>query len=459
MFDNIYYALADSGSPVTIVDYEIVPEKFRGLLQPISKNLVGANGSQLDVIGSLKTEIELFPNSPKYETDIIVTKNICETILIGSDFLTQHNCVLDFSNLTLKIRENTAPLLKTSWSPKSSKHLKVNIAKTITIPPKTVVDNVKCYLKSQHTKRCCYITVSGVINPADTLLNKKFSIKSPSMLVNFKRGKSYIKITNPNDFEITVYKNQTFGQLETLSDGTINCLNTNFIHDSKATQPKQHVAEDCARVTDKNKLEQLFEKLKIDQLTHLQDHEISAIKTLISKYQHVFYDKDKGLPAADLPEHEIILDTTKPIRAPYRKIPLALKPEAEKLVKELMDQDIIEPASNSPYHSPAFIIKKRNSTYRLVTDYRKINDHVIRAYQPLPSIDEVTSIWADCKYWSVVDLHSAYHQVKLKKESRPATACSIPGVAFLGENACFFFIFLYFFVLPFFVLSEKIGCH
>ena len=156
---------------------------------------------------------------------MIVTKNLCESILIGSDFLTQHNCILNFSNLTLSVSDTVIPLLKTSDCFKNRKHIKVNIAKTASIPPKTVVHNVKCYLKSQHTKKCCYITTSGIVDPADALLNKKFGIKSPNLLVNFKRGKSYLQITNPNEFEITIYKNQTFGNLETVTSRTVNHLN------------------------------------------------------------------------------------------------------------------------------------------------------------------------------------------------------------------------------------------
>lgn len=99
-----------------------------------------------------------------------------------------------------------------------------------------------------------------------------------------------------------------------------------------------------------------------------------------------------------------------------------------------MDQDyIIEPATNSAFHSPSFIVQRNvgnTKKYRLVTDYRNINRHVIRNYQPLPSIETVTSIWAGCKFWSVADLHSAYHQINLKNSSRAITATSVPGVSY-----------------------------
>ena len=66
-----------------------------------------------------------------------------------------------------------------------------------------------------------------------------------------------------------------------------------------------------------SKLEQLFSKLKIHEMTYLTDSEIDTVKKLVTKYQNAFYDEDKGLPAANLPAHQIILDTDKPIRTPY----------------------------------------------------------------------------------------------------------------------------------------------
>ena len=68
---------------------------------------------------------------------------------------------------------------------------------------------------------------------------------------------------------------------------------------------------------------------------------------------------------------KIRLDTDKPIRAPFRPIALALRPHAEREIKRLMDLDIIE-LSNSPYHSPAFIIAKKGqrSNHKLPPDFR-----------------------------------------------------------------------------------------
>lgn len=108
----------------------------------------------------------------------------------------------------------------------------------------------------------------------------------------------------------------------------------------------------------------------------------------MSKHSDVFAVDEGGIiKPAKIKPHKIILDTDKPIRAPFR--PIALE------IKRLMDLDIIEP-SNSPYNSPAFILEKKgakgeNTKYRLISDLRLVNKHVIRSFQPLPRTTSNTS--------------------------------------------------------------------
>lgn len=439
MFNDLFYALADTGSPVTIVSYDLIPKDLLSTISPVQTNLIGANGSSLDVVGKLPIDF-YFPThfKSKFNCSAIIAKNVCENILLGSDFLSDNNCVLDFSNLTMTVNNFSIPLLKIDSNTSRNKTFKVNITKTIVIPPHTKVDNVQCSLKCKRKKISSYHTFSGIVTPAENLLSKKFGISSPSFLTNFNKGKGYIQISNTNDFPITLYRNQTFGILEKLQQHTVNHLqesllqyqnsiHVNSVHDDDIKPSNQDTSTPDS--LNNVKLNNLFDKLKIQEMTHLSSEQKFELKDLITKYQHIFYDEDKGLPAANLPEHEIVLDTDKPLRTPYRQIPLALKPHAVKLIQDMMDKDIIEPARSSPYHSPAFVIK-RNNKFRVIVDYRLVNSHVIRNYQPLPSIDNITSMWSGCKYWSSIDLHSAYFQINLSKKSRPITAASIPGVSY-----------------------------
>ena len=103
-----------------------------------------------------------------------------------------------------------------------------------------------------------------------------------------------------------MYKNQTFGTLETVTAKAVNLLNNDYSHDELYEMRNENSsAVHKIKADDNTKLEQLFDKLKIHEMTHLNEHEIDIVKSLIAKYQHVFYDEDKGLPPANLPGRNV----------------------------------------------------------------------------------------------------------------------------------------------------------
>ena len=66
----------------------------------------------------------------------------------------------------------------------------------------------------------------------------------------------------------------------------------------------------------------LLNKLEIDKLDYMSTAQKEHVKKLISKYSHIFSQDDDDIGCSTLPEHTIILDTDKPIRAKYRPIPV-----------------------------------------------------------------------------------------------------------------------------------------
>ena len=120
-----------------------MPEALLSKLTHSLLNLTGANGTKLETLGSLTIKLGFSEEFPKLELQAIVARNLCETILIGSDFLTDHSCILNYSNLTFTVNDLTVPLLKAA-KPKKTHSFKIKVAKTVNIPPKTIVKNILC---------------------------------------------------------------------------------------------------------------------------------------------------------------------------------------------------------------------------------------------------------------------------------------------------------------------------
>ena len=118
-----------------------------------------------------------------------------------------------------------------------------------------------------------------------------------------------------------------------------------------------------------------------------------------------------------------------PVRSKYYNIPLALRPKAEKEIKRLMDLGIIEPSTSS-YHSPSFVMEKGDGSLRLLTDYRALNQKILRTQAPVPGLQDLVALWNKCTLFSTLDFQKGFFQTALKPESRQYTATSIPGIAF-----------------------------
>jgi hypothetical protein len=98
----------------------------------------------------------------------------------------------------------------------------------------------------------------------------------------------------------------------------------------------------------------------------------------------------------------------------------------ERLTKEIMDTGKIEPGYG-PWSSPSFPVpKKKPGEYRLVEDFRKVNDTTIDDAHPLPRKEEILQRQGYCKMWSCLDLKDGYHQMPLKKEHRYITCMTTP---------------------------------
>jgi hypothetical protein len=81
----------------------------------------------------------------------------------------------------------------------------------------------------------------------------------------------------------------------------------------------------------------------------------------------------------------------------------------------------------SPWLSPAFPVpKKEPGTWRLVIDYRVVNEATITDAYPTPLIEEILIRQGQFKLWSVLDLKHGFHQIPLNPASRPITAMSTP---------------------------------
>jgi putative transposase len=83
---------------------------------------------------------------------------------------------------------------------------------------------------------------------------------------------------------------------------------------------------------------------------------------------------------------------------------------------------IIEKATCSPWAANLVIASKANGDPRITVDHRGLNACCIRDKFPLPRISDCFDALAGGTFYSVLDLSSSYHQLRLDPRNRHKTA-------------------------------------
>jgi hypothetical protein len=172
--------------------------------------------------------------------------------------------------------------------------------------------------------------------------------------------------------------------------------------------------------------ERILSQLRQD---HLNSEERKSITGACSDFADVFYLPGDKLSSAGTVKHSInVQPGTEPINTrPYR-LPEAQKSEIKGQVQKLLQEGIIE-ESDSPWNSPILLVPKKvdasgQQKFRLVVDYRKLNQKTIGNAYPLPDITEILDHLGQSKYFSCLDLAMGYHQIDMDKKDIDKTAFS-----------------------------------
>ena len=162
--------------------------------------------------------------------------------------------------------------------------------------------------------------------------------------------------------------------------------------------------------------------------SHLSAQQKEDLQALLEEFSSIFSlnSDDLGVVAPHLSvQHRIDTGDAQPVTQRGYKHSHHECEFLQETVEKLLLLGVIR-ESTSPWLSPTVLVKKKDRTLRLCIDYRAVNKvTVLDAYQ-LPLIEERLADMAGCRYFSSLDILSAFWQIPMATEDIPKTAFTTP---------------------------------
>lgn len=393
--------LLDTGSNLSIASSSIIDPEKLNKLQPTGILITSANGTNIPVLG--KTNITIEIENTNFKIPVTVVRNITSNIILGNDFLTGHNAVIDFKNKIIKL-DNDKNTITVKIQQKWLNTLNLMISNNETLIIKTTKDIIIPH--GQKTQVSINIplsrtTASQIDNNIHLLNNKHCHV-----IWDNKNNPQFqtATILNKGKHNIHLLKNTILGQL----------TNQKRITETHALQNNNENTTLSHQLTDNA-------GNPIDINPDLTEDEMKKAKSLISKYIHLFATNEVDFKESKLEPYTFkVMDETPVTHPPYR-LPIAQRQELDRQINELQKAGIIK-ESQSPYSSPAFLVSKKDGGYRLVVDYRRLNDKIIPDKYPLPLIQTIFDSLENSTYFSTLDISQAFFQQKLTEDCQQKVA-------------------------------------
>lgn len=405
--DVITPALIDTGANVSLANPNLINKiKENTKIEYISRNVRIQTLNNNSIPFSSAALISFRIENQFFKNTFFITKhdwNCKYQIILGYDFLKKHKAVINADENSLQIGRNKLKLIEDPQQP---------MLHSIT---------------SKQFQHFAKITHKIKLNPNSTKLVK---IKIPrNTNDNFLVYNNNIKGINIEDsLNVADNENCTFIFIQNTSNQSILIRKGTKIAKLDFQEWQQEEPE--INVVHNIKEEILnLRKQEISKedfnLNHLDEKTKSvALKFLLDNYA-CFSKSYKTLGETDAVKPQFKLLHDHPIQSRSFPIPNIAREFAKNEIKSLLDAGIIEP-SNSSYAFPVIFVKKKmnpedpNSQlkFRMVIDYRLLNDITESFKIHLPQITEILHQIAGKKYYCVLDLKSAFFQIKLDPEQR-----------------------------------------
>ena len=358
-----------------------------------------ADGNECTIIGTVNLPVHI--DKTVFDVKFSILPTLSQNIILGIEFFNKNNVCLDFGKKTVSFNQ-PAP---------------VYAIHNIEVPPKTEII-IPASIKSNNVSD----GTQGECAPFPTLQLKSLLAARAAVTVN--KNQVPVRIYNYSNKTVKIQKGQRVAILAPWES------NVELIAESEYKENNANSSNTLNNLSKSNDQKIPPPDIDLSQSDMIKSQK-AKLKQLLAEYSDCFvYPCNNNIGMANLVEHkiEVLPNTRSYSRLPYRSSP-QMRAEMDKLVKQQIKEDIIEPTDSGSWASPALLIKKKQhnnskeTEYRMVIDFRQLNAATITQSLRVPNLEQTIDDIGIKKpvYFSTLDLQSSFHQVGLNEESRHYT--------------------------------------
>lgn len=174
----------------------------------------------------------------------------------------------------------------------------------------------------------------------------------------------------------------------------------------------------------KNSCKELIPEHHFNINTELNGFQREQILNVLREYDDVFSHHEFDLGTTNLGTHKIDIGSEKPVNKPPFRASAKERLIIGQHIDNLLKYGLIKP-SKSPFNSPIFLIpKKGKDNYRMVVDYRALNNITTPTYFPLPRVTDCVDCLSGSMWFTSLDANQGFYQIDLEECDRQKTAFS-----------------------------------
>lgn len=177
-----------------------------------------------------------------------------------------------------------------------------------------------------------------------------------------------------------------------------------------------NIETECTEILS-DRVKEVLSRLRTE---HLNSEERVNLERLCANYADVFYLEGEPLTFTNKIKHNIKTTDEIPVHTKTYRYPYVHRQEVRDQINKMLEQHIIRP-SDSAWSSPIWIVPKKADAsgkvkWRLVVDFRKVNEKTIDDKYPIPNITDVLDKLGKCQYFTTLDLASGFYQVEMNPQ-------------------------------------------